>query len=388
MRYLWFHLEQILAQYQGAVPLHHFLKNYFKGYPKLGSRDRRGLSDASYAWYRVGHALKPLEKETQELRLAALFLCGLKPRAIEASFPVDWDIADSDYRMRIRFLESQGFVVNLQAIFQYPISFSDGISADVWRQSMLRQPRLFLRIRRQHFKIEALLKDATIGFEWISSDCLALPNGCSVEKFLQQNTYVIQDASSQETGLYFTTQSTGEAWWDCCSGAGGKSLMLVDKFPGVRLLATDVRQNILQNLKERFELYGIKSPECKVLDCTDPLAMAHFMKGRQRFDGIICDVPCSGSGTWARTPENCFFFHLEQLKDYSDRQARILSNAAQYLKPSGSIYYITCSVFEAENEQVIHTVLEEGKLQLISMNLMNGIDNGADSLFLAVLKLN
>jgi 16S rRNA (cytosine967-C5)-methyltransferase len=96
-------------------------------------------------------------------------------------------------------------------------------------------------------------------------------------------------------------------------------------------------------------------------------------------------VPCTGSGTWARTPESCYFFHAASVADYARRQEAILRNACAYLKEDGRIIYITCSVFRAENEDVIEAVAAQGHMKIISAGLINGLPSGADALFAAEL---
>ncbi len=380
MRYLWQHLGQILAQYDGSLPLHHYLKAYFRQHPKLGSRDRRGLSDAVYAWYRAGKALSAQDAPEEQLRLAAMHLCGLRPRAFESFFPASWD-PGSALSDRIADLKSGSIEYHPERLFPSGIELSEGISHDDWQTSLLHQPRLFLRIRGSRTDTERRMKAATISFEWITDTCLALPNATKLEGLLPADSYVVQDASSQATASYLQAQPA-DSWWDCCSGAGGKSLMLKDATPEVRLLATDVRESILNNLKERFRLYNHHVPTTAVLDAGDPAASMQVL-GDQQFDGIICDVPCTGSGTWARTPESCFFFRPDTIESYASRQKAILRNASQFLKPGGRIIYITCSVFRAENEDVIEAITSEGGLRIESAGLINGLPKGADALFAA-----
>ena len=366
MHYLWQHLEHLLAVYDGKLPLHHYLKSYFKAQPKLGSRDRRGLSDAVYAWYRAGKAVRHLSADEREQRLAAMKLCRLRPKAFAA------------------YLDDREIQADLQAIFPYDILFSEGMMAGEWRASMLVQPRLFLRIRKDKPGVSARLSKEGITHEWISDSCLALPNGTRLEGVLPDDAYVVQDASSQATGA-FLNPVRNESWWDVCSGAGGKSLMLKDAQPDVPLLVSDIRASILQNLAARFRLYHHRQPEAKVMDARHAEELARQLGGR-RFDGIVCDVPCTGSGTWARTPEACYFFQPETLAGYSERQQAILSNAAEYLRPAGRIIYITCSVFREENEGVTESVAKAKGLVIVSSQLINGIAIGADSLFVAVLR--
>jgi len=384
MRYLWQHIEQILLQYDGSLPLHHFLKIYFKKHPKLGSRDRRGLGDAVYAWYRAGKSIIPDEHGSEMRWLAAMYLCGLRPKAFVSFFPANWNEELSDPQDRISLLQQEGFSIQPELIIPQDVPLSAGIAESEWHMAMLRQPGLFLRIRNDRNDVSSKLQRAEIPFEWLSDTCLTLPNGTNVEPLLRPESYVVQDASSQSTGR-FLEAAPGEHWWDCCSGAGGKSLMLKDARPDVQLLATDLRQSILNNLKERFRLYHHSLPEMAVLDAADGAATASAV-GTRRFDGIICDVPCTGSGTWARTPESCYFFDPASIADYSHRQQAILRNACRYLNPEGRIIYITCSVFRAENEDVVEAIAAECNMKIINTGLINGLSSGADALFAAELR--
>ena len=97
-------------------------------------------------------------------------------------------------------------------------------------------------------------------------------------------------------------------------------------------------------------------------------------------------MPCSGSGTWARTPEQLYFFKEERIDQYATLQTQIASNTIEYLKTGGRIIYITCSVFKKENEDVVNELIKQFSLRAISMELINGVQRKADSMFVAVLK--
>src|SRR5690606_11312409 len=143
---------------------------------------------------------------------------------------------------------------------------------------------------------------------------------------------------------------SGGSWWDCCAASGGKFLLLLDRFPASQLMVSDTRMSVLRNLDERFSRAGIDIRyRKKILDLSQPVD--HLMKG-EVFDGILVDAPCSGSGTWGRTPELLSQFNENTLADFSVLQQSIVKNVLPYLRQGGSLHYITCSVFEQENESV------------------------------------
>lgn len=95
-------------------------------------------------------------------------------------------------------------------------------------------------------------------------------------------------------------------------------------------------------------------------------------------------MPCSGSGTWARTPEQLYFFEEKIVDTISTLQKQIATNVASYLKEGGKLFYITCSAFERENDEVVRHILENTNLKPEQQQLINGIGNKADSMFIAV----
>lgn len=286
--------------------------------------------------------------------------------------------------------------IEFSKLFPFKIQLSEGIDFTSWLNSMLVQPRLFIRAHKNREEVVTLLRKNGIkyqthnfiypvsGTHGISTSlCISLDNGTAIDKILPSHTYVVQDMSSQETGLYFQPHA-GQDWWDCCAGAGGKSLLLKSIQPAIHLTVSDKRDTILHNLTTRFRQYFNEAPSRFVLDIADKEETKKAV-GDKKFDGIICDVPCTGSGTWARTPEQMYFFDEQRLKELSALQPEIAINAAAYLKPGGRLIYVTCSVFKEENEDVITDVLKKTDLQLESMKLINGLEHKADSMFAAVL---
>jgi len=370
MNFIWQHIERITGSYDGSLPLPHFLKDYYKQYPILGSRDRRMLSEMAFCWYRsakwVDESL-PLKEKIE----AALHICEADEKMIKRLFPTSgFDINN------IKLNENNGFPFN--------ISLSEGITKNDWLQSTLKQPRLFIRARRDKKFILSILQQKNVDASFITDTCITIPNGTAINNWLPEDGYVVQDASSQLTGTFFKPQQ-GEYWWDSCSGAGGKSLLLKDLEPSVHLTVSDTRKSILYNLGKRFKLYKHTPPTTLLVDVADDSSLQKAM-GNKKFDAIICDVPCSGSGTWARTPEQMYFFDPESVGNFAKKQLAIANNAAQYLKPGGRLFYITCSVFRQENEDVVAQLVKSSELTIEATQLINGIEHHADSMFITVLR--
>ena len=361
MRYLSQHITTILGTYDGSVPLSHFLKYYFKHHPILGSRDRKLLTALAYSWYRCS-------KGMQNDFWAQLL-----------NSPSGWTGFSID-----QWLKDNPEQFDIKALLPFDIAFSAGITKAEWLASMLTQPNLFIRIRKDKGKIVSLLNEAKIPFNFINDNCLSLPNGAKIDALLPEDCYAVQDASSQQTGSFFKPRKN-ELWYDCCSGAGGKSLLVKDMEPGVRLTVSDARDSIIRNLQQRFRQYRLELPTAYVTNVADKTLLDKAL-GSKQFDNIICDAPCSGSGTWARTPEQLYFFEPATLEKFPPLQAAIATNAASHLKPGGRLIYITCSVFTKENEEVVDAIMKGTGLILTSSQIINGINIHADSMFVATLQ--
>jgi 16S rRNA (cytosine967-C5)-methyltransferase len=175
--------------------------------------------------------------------------------------------------------------------------------------------------------------------------------------------------------------------WDCCAASGGKSIMAVDVLKDITLTVTDVRASIINNLKSRFQQAGIKNYTSHVVDVANSNSLSNTLKD-ERFDLVICDAPCSGSGTWGRTPEQLYYFTEDKIRHYSNLQKQVASNALRYVKKGGYLLYVTCSVFEQENQAVVKTMKEQFNLELVKMELLKGYEQHADTMFAALLQVS
>jgi 16S rRNA (cytosine967-C5)-methyltransferase len=374
--------EQVLASYDGKLPLHRHLISYFKQNKQMGSSDRRWASRYVYSYFRLGKALMQLPA-IERLAIAD-FLCNNDVSLItEHIFPAAVPHIGHSVKEKVAFVKSQYAAFTLEDVFPFKEELSEGIDKEAFLLSLFVQPDLFIRVRETHLPaVKAKIEAAGVMVKEVSDTTLAMPNGTKLEQIIDdQRLYQVQDFSSQKTGAYFEPQPY-DNWWDCCAASGGKSLLIHSLEPKVKLLVSDVRETSLGNLQERFQLAGIKDYQKKVIDLlqNNDQILHHY-----EFDGILLDAPCSGAGTWGRTPEMLYFFEEYKVANYAKLQKGIVENVVRFLKSGKPLIYMTCSVFKAENEDVVNDMLAKFPLKLEQMELIKGYNDKADSMFVARL---
>ena len=157
----------------------------------------------------------------------------------------------------------------------------------------------------------------------------------------------------------------GQTFLDLCAAPGNKTAQAIEY--GVDAVACDLHWHRLR------QLAGL---DCRrvVLDATQPLPF------RAKFDRILVDAPCSGTGTLGRNPEIKWRLQPSDLVDLHRKQVSMLRNAIEHLKPGGRLVYSTCSLEEEENRLVLEAVRK--KWQVVER--LPGRDEG-DGFFVAVL---
>ena len=373
----------VIENYTGAVPLHHHLKQFFAADKKYGSKDRKAIAHACYCFYRLGHSLEKIS--IADKIKAGIFLCTPQPGTWVTAFDEEWIMQwNNKTGEKISFLQTK-HSFDLTTVFPFHQHLSETINKDHFIQSHFIQPDLYLRIRPgRKDKVTTQLKQAGIEYALLNDSAVVLPNATKIDELFRLNKdVVVQDLSSQRITAFLNDVDADEeplAVWDCCAASGGKSILAVDVLTKVDLTVSDVRYSIIQNLKKRFAEAGIDQYNAFVAD----IAADTFESPRKTFDLIICDAPCSGSGTWSRNPEQLYFFTDEKIRHYSSLQKKIVENIIPSVHRNGYLLYITCSVFREENEQVVNHILEHSSLVLKKMAVLKGYDNKADTMFAAL----
>ncbi|MFT3689038.1 RsmB/NOP family class I SAM-dependent RNA methyltransferase [Paenirhodobacter sp.] len=180
----------------------------------------------------------------------------------------------------------------------------------------------------------------------------------------------LQDAASQ-AAVEMVPVSDGDRVLDYCAGGGGKALALAARAPGARITAHDIDAGRMRDLPERAARAGAR------------IARARPGGVEGQFDLVLVDAPCSGSGTWRRTPDAKWRLTEEGLARLVALQRDILAQAAGFVAPGGRLCYMTCSLLSCEDaEQADRFAAETGWSDLTRRRFLP--DDGGDGFFVAI----
>ena len=175
------------------------------------------------------------------------------------------------------------------------------------------------------------------------------PSGDEPSAFVVRARDRVQDEGSQ---LIAELAGRGTVILDCCAAPGGKTAILADRNPTSSITACDISP---VRLKTMQALFG-KRPniQFRVLDATE-------LPFQNQFDLVLCDAPCSGTGTLARNPEIKHRITPGDFQRHHARQLRLLLSAMRALREGGRLIYSTCSLEPEENESVVEEALDQEK---------------------------
>jgi len=176
------------------------------------------------------------------------------------------------------------------------------------------------------------------------------PNVTTDEGYLK-GWFEIQDQGSQIVAS-LAGSKPGEQVLDLCAGAGGKTLALAGAMANKgQIFAYDSDRNRLAPIYDRLKRNGARNVQVRA---PQPDALDDLVG---KMDRVIIDAPCTGTGTWRRRPDTKWKLTPELLAQRVAEQAAILAEAVRYLKPDGTLVYITCSILPEENDDQIATFI-------------------------------
>jgi 16S rRNA (cytosine967-C5)-methyltransferase len=222
-------------------------------------------------------------------------------------------------------------------------------------QANNRAPRLSVAVydSKQREEIVRELKNA--GFKVIDGHLLTTAFAVSGGNLARSEAFrsgriSIQDEASQAIPLLLDV-SAGDRVLDVCAAPGGKATHLARAVGNGLFVATDRHAHRLRAMNAQLERLGLKNVLLAELDATKDLPFG------TKFERILVDAPCSGTGTLARHPEIRWRLRPEQIDEFHRLQVAILGSALASLAPGGTLVYSTCSLEGEENQEVITETL-------------------------------
>lgn len=186
----------------------------------------------------------------------------------------------------------------------------------------------------------------------------------------------LQDASSQ-SAVGTLQLNKGQRILDYCAGGGGKSLAIVDQY-NVSVSAYDIAPKRMADIPKRAARAGVK------LDVLDDAKLLNS----PQFDAVFCDAPCSGSGTWRRTPDAKWRLTKEEFEAFPELQADVINAASKFVVLGGLLIYATCSVFTSENSEIIKRFLADNRDFSKQSDKLIVPQSELDGFYLCVLQKN
>lgn len=202
----------------------------------------------------------------------------------------------------------------------------------------------------------------------ISKDAYYVANPTNIlnTKLFKNGDFTVQDIGSILASEVLNPKENSKVL-DICSAPGGKTAHIGFLMNNTgNILANDIVEKKLKKIQENLDRLKIKNVKTISFDACE------FKEDLiEKFDYILCDVICSGSGIIDRKPEIKLFRSIEEIRNIIKIQRNIFENAIKYLKVGGSIVYSTCSILKSENEENIEYFLKENsniKLEKIDFN--------------------
>ncbi len=194
--------------------------------------------------------------------------------------------------------------------------------------------------------------------------------------------FSVQDESARNIVEIFSPLP-GQRILDCCAAPGGKACAMAQLMENEgNIDACDIHESRLRLIDKEAERLGIKIIKTHLRDAVEAPKEGEFSE----YDGVLCDVSCSGLGTIRRKPEIKYNFKQEEIGKLIELQLSILRNSAKRLKPGGRLMYSTCTVNPAENEDVTEAFLRGSDFELLEQRQIFPQEGGSDGAFYCLMR--
>jgi 16S rRNA (cytosine967-C5)-methyltransferase len=226
-----------------------------------------------------------------------------------------------------------------------------------WREegrAMAGRPALDLRVNLLKADRERVLKSlervnavatdiSPVGVRVAAGDRDSRTPNVQADEGYLKGWFEVQDQGSQIVALLAGAKG-GEQVLDLCAGAGGKTLAMAAAMRNSgQIFAYDSDRHRLAPIYDRLKRNGVRNVQVRA---PGPGALDDLVG---KMDRVVIDAPCTGSGTWRRQPHAKWKLNADQVAQRVGEQAAILEEGTRYVRPGGTLVYITCSVLNEEN---------------------------------------
>jgi 16S rRNA (cytosine967-C5)-methyltransferase len=363
---------------------------------RWGSADRKFVAETIYEivrWKRLYAEIAEVKEPFDREDLWRIFAVW----AVLRGYPIpDWKQLEGTPNRKIK-----GRFDELSKIRKYRESIPDWmdelgiqeLGEELWNKEIAaqnQQAKVVLRVntlKTTKEKLRSILMDLDIEtvFDDTYSDALILKERANVflTPAFKDGLFEVQDASSQLVARFLDVKP-GMRVVDACAGAGGKTLHMASLMENKgQLIAMDLYESKLKQLKLRAKRNGAFNIEYRIIDSTKVIKKLH-----EKADRLLIDAPCSGLGVLKRNPDSKWKLQPEFIENIKKTQAEVLENYAKMVKAGGKMVYATCSILPSENQEQITRFLntEIGKtFTFVDETKILANESGFDGFYMALL---
>lgn len=268
------------------------------------------------------------------------------------------------------------------------------LGEELWTKEIAaqnKQAQVILRVNTLNTtkeKLRAILMDLNIETEFLPNqpDALVLKERANVfmTDAFKEGLFEVQDASSQLVAAFLDVKP-GMRVVDTCAGAGGKTLHMASLMQNKgQLIAMDLYESKLKQLKLRAKRNGAFNIEYRIIDSTKVIKKLY-----EKADRVLIDAPCSGLGVLKRNPDAKWKLQPEFIDNIRKVQSDVLESYSRIVKPGGKLVYATCSILPSENQEQIKKFLatENGKnFNFVQDSKVLASQSGFDGFYMALLE--
>ncbi len=372
------------------------IQKILKRDPRWGSRDRGFIAETTYDIVRykrlyaeIANVREPF-KSVDLWRMTAVWIV-LKGHSVPA-----WEeyYNTPERRIKGRFDELSKTRVFRESLPDWMDELILKEIGGIWEKeasALNKQASVVLRansLRTTPTELKEKLQAEEIGIDQQDrfADALILKQRANVfmTQAFKDGLFEVQDAGSQLIAPFLQVKP-GMRVMDACAGAGGKSLHLAALMENKgQVIATDIYQSKLNELKRRARRAGAHNIETRLIDSTKVIK-----KLAGKIDRLLIDAPCSGLGVLRRNPDAKWKMQPEFIEEIKVTQQDILQRYSTVVKPDGMMVYATCSILPSENENQVQEFLKSeagATFELVEEQSLLAHRDGFDGFYMALMK--